>query len=362
MSEESIQYISKIKDKPWYISEIFQKDQDSHQFTKDALLYQDILKYCYEKPSFKRSELDNWLVRSNTEFINDYKDLSTRSIRYSKRIHNKKGRIDRLFNNLTSRELITKSGTKTSEKHKKLDVDVYSRSKLGELIWLAVRSMNLMIEIQQEEKRSNNTHTLQVKEQLRSNNHSIYQLIISMLVKGEDAPYKSVMLKVFFEKLKSNDLFGNFVNHLIEVCDSTNTIYDIALLLSYVLNYVINEAYDRNLFIDLWYESANELDSDSKSIFLYETKLNIEQKVRDNIIGYTKEYEKQWFASRVDYQKIVLEGNCEKCKQPSVVILSHAEHKKLVKNSNIFDRISRREQKFDCKHCNSKDSCVFTTF
>ena len=219
-----------------------------------------------------------------------------------------------------------------------------------------------MIEIQQEEKRNNSTHLLQAKEQVHSNNHSIYQLIISMLAKGEDAPYKSVMLKVFFEKLHSNNLFGNFVNHLIGLCDSTDSIYDITSLLSYVLNHVINKASDRNLFIDLWYESANELDSDGKSIILYEIKLNIEQKVMGNIIGHTKEYENQWFANRGDYQKIVLEGNCDKCKQPSVVILSHAEHKKLVKNSNVFDRIFSREQKFDCKHCNSKDSCIFTIF
>jgi len=70
------------------------------------LLYQDILKYSYDKLNFKRSDLDNWLVRNNTEFVNDYKDLSTRNISYNNRVHAKKKRIDRIFNNLLSRELI----------------------------------------------------------------------------------------------------------------------------------------------------------------------------------------------------------------------------------------------------------------
>ena len=83
---------------------------------------------------------------------------------------------------------------------------------------------------------------------------------------------------------------------MIEICNSTNKIDDTSSLPSYVLDYAINEADDRRSFIDLWYESASELDPDSKSIFFYETKLSTEQRVRNNIIDYSKEYEKQWFA------------------------------------------------------------------
>ena len=67
----------------------------------------------------------------------------------------------------------------------------------------------------------------------------------------------------------------------------------------YALDYVINEAYDRSLFIDVWYESMNELEPSNKRIFLYETKLNIEQKIRSNILGYSKKYEKKWFAKEI---------------------------------------------------------------
>ena len=39
----------------------------------------------------------------------------------------------------------------------------------------------------------------------------------------------------------------------------------------------------------------NELEPNNKRIFLYETKLNIEQKIRSNILGYSKEHEKKWY-------------------------------------------------------------------
>jgi hypothetical protein len=254
--------------------------------------------------------------------------------------------------------LIEKSGTEPAEKQKRLEVDVYSSKKLGQLIWLIIKSMNLKNEIQQaKEKKEMLTVQAKTKE-LSDNNHNIYQLILSMLAKGKDAPYKSTMLKVFFDKLDNTGLFGNFVNHLIEICNSTNTIYDSSSLLSHVLDYVINVADDRSSFIDLWYESASELDPDSKRTFLYETKLNTEQKVINNIIGYSKEYEKQWFDNRADYNTIVLEGNCEKCKKPNVIMLSHDDHRNLIKT----DGVSESKQKFDCKFCNSKASCVLTTF
>jgi hypothetical protein len=362
MSKVGLRYIGKIRNKTWYISDIFQKDEKVGELTKDALLYQDILEYSHYNPNFKRRHLDKWLIQKNTEFVNDYSDLSTRNITYSNRIHAKKDRIDRVFNNLLNGGLISVSGTRPSEKQKKLDVEVYSSKKLGELVWLTIKSMNLENEIQQAKKK-NEIQTVRAKTKvLNDNNHCIYQLIISLLAKGKNVPSKAYMLRAFFDKLERRGLFGNFVSHFSDVCSSINALHDITSLVSYTLNEIINEAYDRNLFIDLWYESASELDSDSKKIFLYETKLNIEQKVIDNVIGYSKEFEKQWFANRADYDTIVLEGNCEKCKHPNILTLSHDEHRNLIKKRGIFDRISGSKQKFDCKFCDSKGSCVLATF
>ena len=332
MSRKSMRYIRNTKNTSWYISDIFQKDEDRHHFTKEALLYQDILKYSYDNPNFKRNKLDNWLVRDNLEFVNDYKDLSTRGVRYSTRIHAKKERIDCIFNNLIMAGLIEKSGTEPAEKQKRLEVDVHSSKKLGQLIWLVIKSMSLKNEIQQA-KKEDNSELIQTKsEELSYDNQHIYELILSMIAKGKDATYKSTLLKVFVEKLNRRGLFDNFVNYLIEACNSTNTtIYDSSSLLSYVLDYMINVANNRSSFIDLWYESAIKLDPYSRRIFFYE----ILKRKLEVIYVIPKNLKNNWFANGANYNIIALEGDCEKCKQPNVITLLHKDHRYLIKASMI---------------------------
>ena len=105
-------------------------------------------------------------------------------------------------------------------------------------------------EIEQESKNKNDTGFQAKTKDLTDNNHNICQSVLSMLAKG--TPYKSTMLRSFFEKLEQRGLFDNFVNHMIHICNSDCAINEVELLLSYALDYVINEAYDRSLFIDVW--------------------------------------------------------------------------------------------------------------
>ena len=129
------------------------------------------------------------MVRNNQEFVNDYKDLSTRGVRYSTRIHAKKEIIDRIFNNLTVHRLIEKSGTEPAEKQKRLEVDVYSSKKLGRLIWLIIKNMSLTNEYSMQERRMIQRTKTRTKE-LSDGSRLIYELILSMIVKGKDASYK----------------------------------------------------------------------------------------------------------------------------------------------------------------------------
>ena len=113
-----MRYIRKIKDTNWYISDIFQKDQESFHFTKDALLYQDILKYSLIiRISKGINSTIGWcgitrnLLMITKICLPEESDIVTR-------IHAKKEIIDRIFNNLTVHRLIEKSGTEPSEKPK----------------------------------------------------------------------------------------------------------------------------------------------------------------------------------------------------------------------------------------------------
>src|ERR671929_1589977 len=72
---------------------IFGKYKDSGTFTKKALLSQDILKYCindkYKEDdieSFRLWNLAKWLLEVNLEFINHFKELSTRNYTTSNKI------------------------------------------------------------------------------------------------------------------------------------------------------------------------------------------------------------------------------------------------------------------------------------
>jgi hypothetical protein len=56
---------------------------------------------------------------------------------------------------------------------------------------------------------------------------------------------------------------------------------------------MLNRAPERDLFIDLFYESANGLGSEGREIFLYQRKLDIKKNVTNNPNGYSKEYERE---------------------------------------------------------------------
>ena len=76
------------------IDSIFDKDRKGH-YTRKALLYQNILQYAVavrdggtsvSGAPFKTWDLSEWLMSKNNEFVNYYKDPSTRTITISNRI------------------------------------------------------------------------------------------------------------------------------------------------------------------------------------------------------------------------------------------------------------------------------------
>ena len=95
------------------IDTIFEKGV-GRDYTDDALLYQDILKYCQIKKtdSVKIYELSNWLLRNNTELLSYYDSTSTkRNTPYHARIHAHRTRIKNKVIDLISLRLIELSGT-----------------------------------------------------------------------------------------------------------------------------------------------------------------------------------------------------------------------------------------------------------
>jgi hypothetical protein len=353
-------YIGKKISKLPYISDIFQSDKNEY-YTKDALMYQDIIRFSDDKSSFSRTELYNWLLRHNQELIDYYKDLSTRNIPYSARVANKKDRLDRIFNNLLDMKVIVRSGTTSAKKLKKMDIETYSIDKSGKLILEVIRNMSLKNELLAAQRRGDSS-LIQIRTNELENNHlNIYNLITSMFIINDEIPYQSIVLKEFIVNLQNRKLFSKFVDYVTSVVH-ISPIRDTRDLVSVVLNFMLNRAPERDLFIDLFYESSNGLGSEGREIFLYQRKLDIEKNVRNNPNGYSKEYEKQCFATRADYNNIVLELECNECKKCSTIILDHDKHKSLIRDIGSFGLRHGNIQKFDCKHCQSQNSCSLLTF
>ena len=67
---------------------------------------------------------------------------------------------------------------------------------------------------------------------------------------------------------------------------------------------------------------------------------------------------------RSDYNTIVLEGDCEKCRQPNVIALSYKVYRGLIKKRSSLDYTSGNESKckFNCKYCHSKNSCTLLSW
>lgn len=72
---------------------------------------------------------------------------------------------------------------------------------------------------------------------------------------------------------------------------------------------------------------------------------------------FSREYERERFRLRADIEKIVLEGNCKKCKKIIVVVWSHIKYRKIRAESGY-----NGEMRITCKYCRSKYSCIIPAF
>jgi hypothetical protein len=150
---------------------------------------------------------------NNQELINYYKDPSTQNIRYSKRLADKKDRLDRIFNDLLNMKVIVSSGTAKAEKTN-MEVETYSIDKSGKLILEIIRNINSKNELLATQKK-NNLSLIQIRTKELENIHStIYNLITSMFIINDETPYQSIVLKEFIVNLQNRKLFSKFVDHV----------------------------------------------------------------------------------------------------------------------------------------------------
>jgi hypothetical protein len=108
--------------KPIDISVIFEKKGKNNMPTKNALLYQDILRYGREKKyeedaSFRYTDLANWLMKYNQEFQDYYSD-SYKKTPPNVKIANNRQRIEGLIEGLIRLGLLKVKSVIQAEKIK----------------------------------------------------------------------------------------------------------------------------------------------------------------------------------------------------------------------------------------------------
>jgi hypothetical protein len=325
------------------IAAIFQKDEEGN-YTKDALLYQDILKYSIvikdensDNNSFRDRQLTRWLIGYNQDFVNYYKG-SDSHIKMNNRIENRLPRIKAKINDLVHLCLIKISGT---TKASKVDTDIYiyKHTEFGQLLAWVIASIN--------------------SEKQADANNEVFNLLDSVFFKiKDDSPSATIFYSHFFRKCRDRGLFDKLVQHIWYIAHMNLGIKNMQDLFQRVVDLGFEDENMRRNFFNLWRETLEKLGSNQKALVLYQMKLDAERRFQNKKEYLTSEYEEMRFLYRDDYSRIAVEGSCEKCNlQQGSIMLDFLDYREALAHGAPTDSI-----KTQCPSCSTKDSLVIANF
>jgi hypothetical protein len=300
-----------------YIEAIFQKDPQTYRYISDALLLQYLLRYSevVSKSKFKKSQLYNWVIRNDPEYVEYYSGSSRRNTPYNKRVHNHKEALDSNFEILLQMRLVRGAGVGPADKIP-TTVMLFEYTNGGLLITLILRSMNLkeVIAITKEKDKINEHN-----KELDKIYQEIYDLFGLSLGKKE-SPASNLFYFRFYQKCKARGIFYKVVERIHDIINSNNEITGISDLLYRAINafHIFDKTLEADL-LDTINETINELDKNVKKLFLYRMKMFTETNFENRLenIGTeldSKEYEEFRFNLRDDYERIAIRSYCENCK------------------------------------------------
>ncbi|PWU80258.1 MAG: hypothetical protein DLM72_13070 [Candidatus Nitrosopolaris wilkensis] len=136
----------------------------------------------------------------------------------------------------------------------------------------------------------------------------LYNLFQEQLFKIKPESTSFVILgSKLIKKIHDKGLFGQYVSILRDVIHSKSItdITSFGLLLQNSVNLRFRIPANAIIFVDAWEQAIDELEPDTKRFYLYEQKLDIDQKMGRRHI--TKEYEKLRFDIRDDPEVVALE-------------------------------------------------------
>lgn len=241
---------------------------------------------------FRHWELAKWLMEHNPEFINAYKDISTKTTKYSNRIENTQRRTKDKVNRLIDLFLM-KIVDYTKESKGTSLLPLFEYTKLG--LFFA-----FLIESYDPNKRA-------------SAESEIYDLFVNSMFRiKEYSSSINIFYHSFFNKSKENGFFGDIVWIFRQILDSGKRIMTAEMLFSLSLFPRFKDEDKERLFLKIWALTIRCMDQKTRELFYLHLKLEIERRM-ERLVLDAKQYEELQYKYRDRVDIVALECFCKNC-------------------------------------------------
>jgi hypothetical protein len=257
---------------------IFEKVEGSREYTKDSLMYQDILKYGIkhsDQHGFRFTEIAKWLMRNNVQMKNYYVDNKSRTPMYV-RIGNRHQRIGSCLHNLIRLGLLIEKDKIKAERNNEL-TSLYDLTREGYLL-------GAIIGVEGE-------HVFNILKSYSDINDSFILAFIIRFFKKE------------FERGQFHIIVDSFLRIILPRyrVENGRELLKLFLGVRHSLNWII-------LFPDSFLETLHELDAETKKMVLFHFKLEIEEYYNGNYLIEElriMEFNNSLRREREDYSKLI---------------------------------------------------------
>jgi hypothetical protein len=257
---------------------IFEKVEGLREYTKDSLMYQDILTYGIKHPyenGFRFTEIAKWLMRNNIEMKNYYADNKSRTPMYA-RIGNRRQRIESCLHNLVRLGLLIETDKVKAERNNEL-TPLYDFTREGYLLGAII---NIKVE-----------HVFNILKSYSDINDSF---ILTFIIR-------------FFKKEFEGGQFAVIVDFFLRTIlpryrvENGRELLKLFLGVRHSLNWIIP-------FPDSFLDTLHELDAETKKMVLFHFKLEIEEYYKENYLVEElriMEFNNSLRRERQDYSKLI---------------------------------------------------------
>ena len=311
--------------KSLHIKEVFEKDDDN-SYTKNALLYQDIIQYSVKTniQQFKLQEVGKWLIKNNHEFRSDYSSspsANKRPMNYKVKL--KRDRICNKIEDLLKLNLIYESGRTKAEKVDNI-IPLYSLTGEGEFVaWLL--------------ERINSKKTQNADEKLFA--------MIRLFLEEYPSSNTTILLRVY-EKSRDQNFFSGLIGE-IEILLSNGRFESISDAILWTIFKSNDLELEKNVET-VYLELLEELHSNPHltKMLMYAMKMTQERKIYDQCPPI--EWEDLWMKNLHNYDVVVLYGECYSCKSRYPVDVKM--------DQKFFDAVPEKLTTLNCKECKTSNS------